>query len=192
MKLEVVPVYIYDSWNNTWRTNEESLMEEFGTMPRLALPFRDANCKKVQRVIGSFGEYFEPFGSSDVFICKLSLENIKKVNLGILLDPEPVFIRGCGSEVPYSDIVCKRVILLCDAVHSELDIRFKIKLQEEYQKKICDEFEVIHIGSRKGEEVSWSTLHPNYPYKHSTVIKILHDIFHYGYGSWFFIMMGRL
>ena len=50
MKLEVVPVCIYDSWNNTWRTNEESLMEEFGTMPRLALPFRDANCKKVQRV----------------------------------------------------------------------------------------------------------------------------------------------
>lgn len=102
------------------------------------------------------------------------------------------FLVHLLAQVPYSDIVCKRVILLCDAVHSELDIRFKIKLQEEYQKKICDEFEVIHIGSRKGEEVSWSTLHPNYPYKDSNVIKILHDIFHYGYGILVFDHDGKV
>ncbi|WOH13319.1 hypothetical protein DCAR_0832828 [Daucus carota subsp. sativus] len=38
-------------------------------------------------------------------------------------------------QVPYSDIVCKRVVLSCDAVQNELYMRFKIKLQEEYQKK---------------------------------------------------------
>uniref|UniRef100_A0A164U6I8 protein-disulfide reductase n=2 Tax=Daucus carota subsp. sativus TaxID=79200 RepID=A0A164U6I8_DAUCS len=131
MKLEVVLVYIYDSWNTLGCTNEKSFMEEFGTMPWLALPFRDSNCKKLQRVylypselggpqpdpslvvIGPYGQYFEPFGASDVLMkfgsrgypftrkrgLHLQVETIKKVSLGMLWDPEPVFIRGCGSEV---------------------------------------------------------------------------------------------
>ncbi|XP_063937347.1 probable nucleoredoxin 1 isoform X3 [Daucus carota subsp. sativus] len=226
MKLEVVLVYIYDSWNTLGRTNEKSFMQEFGTMPWLALPFRDSNCKKLQRVylypselggpqpdpslvvIGPYGQYFEPFGASDVLMkfgsrgypftrkrgLHLQVEAIKKVNLSMLWDPEPVFIRGCGSEVPCSDIVSKGVIVFCDAVQNELYIRFKIKLQEVYQKKRgqSDEFEVIHIGSKKGQEVPWLRLHPDYPYKDSTVRKILHDIFHYGYGILVFDHDGKV
>ena len=45
------------------------------------------------------------------------------------------FLVHLLAQVPYSDIVCKRVVLSCDAVQNELYMRFKIKLQEEYQKK---------------------------------------------------------
>lgn len=86
MKFEVVLVYIHDSWNTLGSTNAESFMKDFGTMPWLSLPFKDPNCKKVQRVVrypfelggpqpdpslvivGPFGKFFEPFGASDVLM----------------------------------------------------------------------------------------------------------------------------
>lgn len=87
---EVVLIYIYDSWNTIFRTDAESFENTFAKMPWLALPYKDTNCKMVQRVfkypveyygpgdlldqepdpslaiIGPCGEFFEPLGSDIV------------------------------------------------------------------------------------------------------------------------------
>ncbi|KAL6499872.1 hypothetical protein OROGR_027782 [Orobanche gracilis] len=83
-KFEVVLIYIHDSLNTLGRTDAESFKKGFETMPWLALPFKDTNCKKVQRVflypfglegphpnhslviIGPSGELIEPFGAGTV------------------------------------------------------------------------------------------------------------------------------
>ncbi|KAL6493828.1 hypothetical protein OROGR_031737 [Orobanche gracilis] len=84
-KFEVVLVYIHDS-RNTHHTDEESFKKAFEEMPWLALPFNDANCRKIQRIyrypfgleeqklnhslviIGPFGELVEPFGAATVLM----------------------------------------------------------------------------------------------------------------------------
>ncbi|KAL6499767.1 hypothetical protein OROGR_027677 [Orobanche gracilis] len=83
-KFEVVLIYIHDSLNTLGRTDAESFKKGFETMPWLALPFKDTNCKKVQRVflypfglegphpnhslviIGPSGKLIEPFGAGTV------------------------------------------------------------------------------------------------------------------------------
>ncbi|KAL6573908.1 hypothetical protein OROHE_001450 [Orobanche hederae] len=84
-KFEVVLVYIHDS-RNTHHTDEESFKKAFEEMPWLALPFNDANCRKIQRIyrypfgleeqklnhslviIGPSGELVEPFGAATVLM----------------------------------------------------------------------------------------------------------------------------
>lgn len=83
---EVVLIYISDTYNTYGHTNADSFRKTFQTMPWLALPFKDINCKKVMRVfrypfelggpqpdpslviIGHRGEIFEPFGGARVLM----------------------------------------------------------------------------------------------------------------------------
>ncbi|KAL6559105.1 hypothetical protein OROHE_006474 [Orobanche hederae] len=97
---KVVALFLYEEgWTNeltqslkkaykqcVHRTNADSFRKTFQTMPWLALPFKDINCKKVMRVfrypfelggpqpdpslviIGHHGEIFEPFGGARVLM----------------------------------------------------------------------------------------------------------------------------
>lgn len=81
-KFEVVLVYITNSRQTHRTTTEETFWKTFKTMPWLALPFKDPNCVKLQRmfkypleldlkifpdpslvIIGRHGKFYEPYGA---------------------------------------------------------------------------------------------------------------------------------
>ncbi|KAL6557219.1 hypothetical protein OROMI_017569 [Orobanche minor] len=165
-------------------------------------------------IIGPFGEFSEPFGAADVLMnfgveaypftrrkaYMLQVEKVMNVKLDMLWGPEAVFTRGCVSESTYQEVflsdinVGKRVIVFCDAVRSVWYKEFKMMLRERYEEKKgkIDEFEVIHIAAREGEDVPWLRLHPDFPYEDSTASKILCDIFCNGYGILAFDLVGEV
>lgn len=75
------------AYSNDW-SSEESFWEEFRGMPWLALPYRDPNCKKLNRIfeisknqqdipcfgdlviLGPRAEFIEPYGSNILFLYK--------------------------------------------------------------------------------------------------------------------------
>ncbi|KAL6532676.1 hypothetical protein OROHE_014098 [Orobanche hederae] len=236
-KFEVVLIYIHDSLNTLGRTDAESFKKVFETMPWLALPFKDTNCKKVQRVflypfgldgphpnhslviIGPSGELIEPFGAGTVLknfgieaypftrekAHLLHVQKVKNLKLDMLWGPEAVFMRGYLSdvtsfdalstyrEVLFSNInVGQRIIVFRDTEnvwHREL----RMKLQKMYleRKGSNDEFEVLHIGLRRGT-VPWLRVHPDFGSRESDAVKVLRDIFCNAYGVLFFDFDGKV
>ncbi|KAL6577333.1 hypothetical protein OROMI_011609 [Orobanche minor] len=179
-KFEVVLIYIHDSLNTLGRTDAESFKKAFETMPWLALPFKDAYCKKVQRV------FLYPFG----------LDGPHPNHSLVIIGPSGELIEPFGAgtsnyqEVLFSNInVGPRIIVFCDTEnvwHRES----RMKLQKMYleRKGSNDEFEVLHIGLRRGT-VPWLRVHPDFS---SRAVKVLRDIFCNAYGVLFFDLDGKV
>ncbi|XP_074365766.1 putative nucleoredoxin 1 isoform X1 [Apium graveolens] len=185
-KFEVVLIYVaepalYDCKSNS----EESFWKVLKTMPWLALPFRDECCRKLRRVfkllynyeedpnelviIGPHAELVEPHGASILLeygisaypftfkkAVELETEKIKHLKLEMLWDKNTVFRRNNGSQVSFSELLGKRVILILERIgggwESDFSERspnahFLIMLKGRYllTKGTDDEFEVIRI-----------------------------------------------
>lgn len=165
-------------------TNEETFRKKFETMPWLAIPFKDPNIVKLKRIFkhrfsdrnplevvifGPHGEFFEPFGR-DILLrygtkaspftrkvaAKLETEKLKELKLEMLCDQDTVFRRKDGSEVPFSELAGKRVMLFYEKSGEncpwdgccQCRIFGLLKmLKEKYlqMKGTDEEFEVIHI-----------------------------------------------
>ncbi|KAL6563619.1 hypothetical protein OROGR_002578 [Orobanche gracilis] len=221
---KMVALYLYEEGY------AESFKKVFETMPWLALPFKDTNCKKVQRVflypfglngphpnhslviVGPSREFIESFGAGTVLknfgieaypfarekAQSLHVQKVKNVKLDMLWGPEAVFMRGYVSESTYQEFlfsninVGQRIIVFRDTEdvwHRE----FRMKLQKMYleRKGSNDEFEVLHIGLRRGT-VPWLTVHPDFSSRESDAIKVLYDIFCNAYGVLFFDLDGKV
>ncbi|XP_074346140.1 putative nucleoredoxin 1 [Apium graveolens] len=183
-KFEVVLIYVVDPGLCDWKSNSKELFwEVFKTMPWLALPFRDECCWKLRRVfklsydyegdpnelviIGPHAEYIEPHGANILseygisaypFTFKKALEleteKIKHLKLEMLWDKNTVFRRNNGSQVSFSELSGKRVILVLERICMKRDFcesspnaYFINMLRGRYllTKGTDDEFEVIRI-----------------------------------------------
>lgn len=184
-KFEVVLLYITEPDLCDGRSyGENSFWKEFKTMPWLALPFRDECCKKLGRVfrqsnndaegydklviIGPHGKFIEPFGA-DILLeygisaypftfskaVELEIEKIKQLKLEKLWDKNTVCRRNNGSQVSFSELCGKRVMLVLERIggrksdfcESSPNAYFLIMLKGRYllTKGTDDEFEVIRI-----------------------------------------------
>nr|XP_017254306.1 PREDICTED: probable nucleoredoxin 1 isoform X2 [Daucus carota subsp. sativus] len=179
-------------------SNEETFRKKFKTMPWLAIPFRDPNIRKLDRIFeypnieklkqffnhcsdphlsdppevvifGHHGEFFEPFGKEILLqygtkaspftrkvAAKLETEKVKELTLEMLCFIYTVFRRKDGSEVPFSELAGKRVILFYEKSGENCPrdgdcqcqiVGFLKMLKEKYlqMKGTDEEFEVIHI-----------------------------------------------
>ncbi|XP_074365761.1 putative nucleoredoxin 1 isoform X2 [Apium graveolens] len=183
-KFEVVLIYVVDPGLCDWKCNSKELFwEVFKTMPWMALPFRDECCWKLRRVfklsydyegdpnelviIGPHAEYIEPHGANILseygisaypFTFKKALEleteKIKHLKLEMLWDMNTVFRRNNGSQVSFSELSGKRVILVLERICMKRDFcesspnaYFINMLRGRYllTKGTDDEFEVIRI-----------------------------------------------
>lgn len=138
---EVVLIYGREfACSNDWPC-EESFHEEFKGMPWLALPYRDPNCKKLNRIFevsyikefgglvifGPHAEFIEPFGSHILFLYKISgypfsrrrvaqleTEKVKELKLEMICDQNSVFRMKDGSQVPFCQLAGKRILLVLE------------------------------------------------------------------------------
>ncbi|KAL6547652.1 hypothetical protein OROHE_009357 [Orobanche hederae] len=207
---EVVLVYMYNSWNTHNRTNEETFSKTFSTMPWLALPFKDINsAKSFTCCYRPRGEFVEPFGAATILknfgiqaypftrqiSYKLQAERVKAMKLEMLWRPKTVFMgKRVSQEVPveFSEIVSKRIMVFCDCNSNKFYSKFKMKLLQRYMETrgTDDEFEVIHIGVRDGEDVPW--LRPPTHFGPSIAVEALSRILRYGYGILAFDRDGKV
>lgn len=160
---EVVLIYQSGTVNTFSRMSEKLFWATFKTMPWLALPFNDPSHKKLRRIFehsflsdknnplrvvifGPRGEFIEPFGTD--ILCtygieafpftrmeaaKLETEKVKELQLGMLWDQNTVFRRKDGSEVRFSQLSGKQVMLYFERAHVNWgDIEFLQMLKEMY------------------------------------------------------------
>ncbi|KAL6544900.1 hypothetical protein OROMI_023762 [Orobanche minor] len=174
---EVVLIYFPYAKDTSNCRNIESFWKTFKTMPWLALPFKDPHYKKLKRILkypshtcdklpsllifGPHGEFIEPFGADILkvfgvrgypFTCakivKLETEKAKDMRLEMLWDQNTLFTGKDGSEVYFSQLSGKRVIVFLERYRLDsADIEFLKTLKKMYvqSKGTYDEFEVIHI-----------------------------------------------
>lgn len=112
-------------------------------------------------IFGPRGEFIEPFGA-DILnefgteaypftfskLVKLEIEKVNDMKLEILWDLNTVFRRKDGSEVPFSQLAGKNVMVFLESCHLDThNIEFLKMLKERYVqcKGTHEEFEVIHI-----------------------------------------------
>ncbi|KAL6583613.1 hypothetical protein OROMI_002902 [Orobanche minor] len=161
-KFEVVLIYLYDTLSTHDITNEDSFWQTFKDMPWLALPFKDPNYKKLERIffypwdsdfhdfsliiIGPHMEFIEPFGVlilgrfkipafpfSREKVAELLTAEAKELKLEMLWDPESVFGEKYGFQIPYSQLAGKRVIIIFEWFYScEWEASFLETLKERY------------------------------------------------------------
>ncbi|KAK1367343.1 hypothetical protein POM88_042904 [Heracleum sosnowskyi] len=122
-------------------------------------------------------------------------ERVKDMKLEMLWRPKTVFMGKLLSKevsVGFSEIVGKRIMVFCDSNFNQFYGKFKMKLLQRYMetKGTGDEFEVIHIGVRDGEDVPW--LRPPTYFGPSSAVEALSRIFHYGYGILAFDCDGKV
>lgn len=176
-KFEVVLIYRFDGQRTWGYKSDESFWKTFKTMPWLALPNDDSHHRMLKRVfnfpcdndgqefsliiIGPRMGFIEPFGvfilqnfkiSAYPFslyeVAKLITKETKELRLKMLWDPNSVFGGKFGSEVLFSQLAGKRVIIYFDWGYLCVrDTEFLMTLKERYihMKGTDDEFEVIHI-----------------------------------------------
>ncbi|KAL6541947.1 hypothetical protein OROGR_011433 [Orobanche gracilis] len=163
-KFEVVLIYLYDTLSTHDITNEASFWQTFWDMPWLALPFKDPNYKKLERIffypwdseyhdfsliiIGPHMEFIEPFGAliltrfkipafpfSREKVAELLTEEAKELKLKMLWDPESVFGEKYGFQIQYSQLAGKKVIIILEGFYSrKSEVLFMETLKERYMK----------------------------------------------------------
>ncbi|XP_074342715.1 putative nucleoredoxin 1-2 [Apium graveolens] len=128
-KFEVVLVYRFDGLRTWGYKSDESFWKTFKTMPWL-----------------NFKIAAYPFSRDRV--AELITEEAKELRLEMLWEPNSVFGGKFGSEVLFSQLAGKRVIIIFDWGYlADHDVKFLETLKERYvyMKGTNDEFEVIHI-----------------------------------------------
>nr|XP_017222424.1 PREDICTED: probable nucleoredoxin 1-2 isoform X2 [Daucus carota subsp. sativus] len=197
-----------------WKS-EESFWEKFKNMPWLALPFKDMCYKKLMRVFefqcdysprlvifGPHADYIEPFGFRMLHkygiggypftrkkAAELETEKIKELRWEMLWDPNTVFRRNDGSQVPFSLLSGKKVMLVLESFNNLLNvddgskevmsiIEFLTKLKERYFRKkgTDDEFEVIRILVNNTESSVSKHLVGDMPWLVSPGSKLMHEL----------------
>lgn len=85
VKFEVVLLYLYDTRNTFGRRNEDSFWKTFGTMPWLALPYRDPSLKKLKEIY-KYPDDWE-------------LGDYEEISQLVIVGPRGEFCEPCGADI---------------------------------------------------------------------------------------------
>ncbi|KAL6561993.1 hypothetical protein OROGR_003000 [Orobanche gracilis] len=170
------------------------------------LPHEDISPYYPPRIVifGPHGEFVEPLGDiilhfygtpaypfTRAKIAKLDTEKVKDLKLELLWDPNTMFSRKDGSQVPFSQLLGMKVIIFFERnliPSRSLQIKFLKMLKRMYlqTKSTYDEFEVIYICESKVEDASINDAVGDLPWLVSSASELLSD--DYGFYSMYGVM----